>query len=43
MEKQAILFAGAGVTEDSIPEKEWEETEMKCDIIGRHLNLTSPL
>ncbi len=24
-----ILFAGAGVTEDSIPEKEWLETEMK--------------
>ena len=35
--KQAILFAGAGVTEDSDPEKEWEETEMKCEIIGRHL------
>jgi isochorismate synthase len=25
----AILYAGAGVTADSIPEKEWEETEMK--------------
>lgn len=24
-----MLFAGAGVTEDSIPEKEWLETEMK--------------
>ncbi|MBW3466283.1 chorismate-binding protein [Arthrospiribacter ruber] len=34
----AILYAGAGVTEDSDPEKEWEETEMKCDIIGKHLN-----
>ena len=33
----AILYAGAGVTEDSVPEKEWEETEMKCDIIARHL------
>jgi isochorismate synthase len=43
MENQAILYAGAGVTEDSIPEKEWEETEMKCDIIGRHLNLITPL
>jgi isochorismate synthase len=39
MENVAILYAGAGVTEDSIPEKEWEETEMKCDIIGQHLNL----
>ncbi|MGY6743848.1 MAG: chorismate-binding protein [Cecembia sp.] len=36
-EKEAFLYAGAGVTEDSVPEKEWEETEMKCDIIGKHL------
>lgn len=43
MEGFAILYAGAGVTEDSIPEKEWEETEMKCDIIGQHLNLTASL
>ncbi|MCH6199941.1 chorismate-binding protein [Aquiflexum sp. LQ15W] len=33
----AVLYAGAGITEDSVPEKEWEETEMKCDIIARHL------
>ncbi len=39
MHGYAMLYAGAGVTEDSIPEKEWEETEMKCDIIGEHLNL----
>lgn len=39
---QAILFAGAGVTEDSDPEKEWEETEMKCEIIGRHLKNEKP-
>lgn len=38
MDGQAILYAGAGVTEDSDPEKEWEETEMKCEIIGKHLN-----
>jgi isochorismate synthase len=31
----AFLYAGAGITEDSIPEKEWEETEMKCEIMGR--------
>ena len=36
--EEAFLYAGAGVTEDSDPEKEWEETEMKCDIIGKHLN-----
>lgn len=41
LENQAILYAGAGVTEDSIPDQEWEETEMKCDIIGKHLNLNN--
>lgn len=35
--RQAILYAGAGVTEDSDPEKEWEETELKCDIIGKFI------
>jgi len=33
----AVLYAGAGVTEDSTPEKEWEETELKCDIIGKFI------
>jgi isochorismate synthase len=37
----ALLYAGAGVTEDSNPEKEWEETEIKCEIIGVHLNQNS--
>ena len=32
------LFAGAGITEDSIAEKEWLETEMKCNIIAQKLN-----
>lgn len=27
---RATFFAGCGITEDSIPEKEWEETSMKC-------------
>ncbi|GAB2495686.1 chorismate-binding protein [Algoriphagus taiwanensis] len=35
--EKAILFAGAGVTEDSDPEMEWEETELKCNIIGKFL------
>ncbi|HCM76228.1 MAG TPA: isochorismate synthase [Cytophagales bacterium] len=26
---EALLYAGAGVTADSVPQKEWEETEMK--------------
>ncbi|MCE7039693.1 chorismate-binding protein [Dyadobacter sp. CY312] len=34
----ATLYAGAGITEDSVPEHEWEETELKCntllDVIG---------
>lgn len=32
-DKKAILYAGAGVTIDSIPEKEWEETEMKMNTL----------
>ena len=35
--EHALLYAGAGVTEDSVPEKEWEETELKCDIIGKFI------
>ncbi len=31
--KHAILYAGAGVTIDSNPEKEWEETQMKLDTL----------
>jgi isochorismate synthase len=34
---RAILYAGAGVTADSDPEKEWEETDLKCQIIGKFL------
>lgn len=31
----AVLFAGAGVTEDSIPENEFQETEIKMNVIGK--------
>ena len=31
--EKAILYAGAGVTIDSIPESEWEETEMKLNTL----------
>jgi isochorismate synthase len=27
---KAVLYAGAGITADSDPQKEWEETELKC-------------
>lgn len=33
LENKAILYAGAGITEDSDPEKEWQETEMKCQTL----------
>ena len=36
-DNEATLYAGAGVTEDSDPEKEWEETELKCQIIGKFI------
>jgi isochorismate synthase len=32
---KAVLYAGAGVTVDSIPEQEWEETEMKMNTLLR--------
>ncbi len=32
-DKKAILYAGAGVTIDSDPDQEWEETEMKLDTL----------
>lgn len=39
---KAILYAGAGVTEESDPEKEWEETELKCQIIGKFIQKPAP-
>lgn len=30
----AYLYAGAGITADSVPEKEWTETEMKTMTVG---------
>ena len=30
-----LLYAGAGITKDSKPEKEWEETNAKMETIGR--------
>jgi isochorismate synthase len=35
MPKEAMLYAGAGITQDSIPEKEWEETELKLNTLLR--------
>ncbi|WP_224997518.1 chorismate-binding protein [Cesiribacter sp. SM1] len=30
LEEKALLYAGAGITADSVPEREWQETEHKC-------------
>lgn len=36
-EDTAVLYAGAGVTAESVAEKEWLETEMKCQTMLRIL------
>jgi isochorismate synthase len=33
LKNEALLYAGAGVTIDSIPEKEWNETEIKLNTL----------
>jgi len=32
--QSVTFYAGAGITEDSKAEKEWEETEMKCNVLS---------
>jgi isochorismate synthase len=39
LKEKAILYAGAGVTADSVPEKEWNETEIKCKTLLGVINL----
>ena len=34
----ATLYAGAGLTEDSVPQREWQETEMKCQTLLNVIN-----
>jgi isochorismate synthase len=36
---QAQLFVGGGITAESTPEKEWQETEMKAEAIAKNLAL----
>ena len=40
---QMILFTGGGITKDSVPEREWEETELKAqtllDVLEKIRNL----
>lgn len=35
MQNRALFYAGAGVTADSVPVKEWKETEVKIQSIAR--------
>lgn len=37
----ATLYAGCGITKDSNPEKEWNETEMKTQTLGKILEMQS--
>jgi len=30
---RAVLYAGSGITHDSVPEKEWDETALKCQTL----------
>lgn len=38
LENSAVLYAGAGVTLDSVPEQEWTETEMKFNTLLSVIN-----
>ena len=38
-QNEIVYYSGAGITEDSIPENEWNETESKCDNLALKLNL----
>lgn len=41
IKQEAILYAGAGVTLDSTPEREWEETELKLNTLLKVINSKS--
>nr|WP_304608479.1 isochorismate synthase [Pontibacter anaerobius] len=38
-QQQAILYAGAGITEASDPQKEWQETQHKMQTMGKVLDV----
>ena len=38
---EAILYAGTGLTIDSDPAREWQETQMKMQTVGAVLSVNS--
>jgi isochorismate synthase len=40
LENGALLYAGAGITANSVAEKEWRETELKCQTMYQVLGAT---
>ncbi|MDO6391224.1 isochorismate synthase [Pontibacter sp. BT731] len=38
LQHEAVLYAGAGITGDSSPEKEWQETQHKLQTMGKILS-----
>jgi isochorismate synthase len=38
LENQLSLYVGGGITADSVPEDEWEETEIKAETLLSVLN-----
>jgi isochorismate synthase len=33
LDDRCVLYIGGGITQDSVPEDEWEETEIKADTL----------
>ncbi len=42
LDKQLLLYTGCGITADSVPEKEWHETEIKSQTLIRVLKSLYP-
>lgn len=38
VEKQVFIYVGGGITRDSVPEKEWDETVAKAQTMLRVLS-----
>ncbi len=38
LQTRGVLYAGAGITHESVPEREWEETALKCQTLLKVMN-----